>query len=187
MNQRRSINNLYLFWRKEIVKIPYASLILTIDFKIWIIISHKAKDYLPFSDSFVIWNRARIPAKHVYYYRCPDHRKNYVMSFSFCFDREDDVYQFAYCYPYSYTRLQNYLDNLEKKGMDFFHRELLCLTVVKLWTVTINMQSSILYTGLFLLWNILPRHSMFKRNNLKHWNLPSLKFALRQQGRKGQK
>lgn len=72
---------------------------------------------------------ARIPAKHVYYYRCPDHRKNYVMSFSFCFDREDDVYQFAYCYPYSYTRLQNYLDNLEKKGMDFFHRELLCLTV----------------------------------------------------------
>jgi hypothetical protein len=66
----------------------------------------------------------------VYYYRCPDHRKNYVMSFSFCFDREDDVYQFAYCYPYSYTRLQNYLDNLEKKGMDFFHRELLCLTVV---------------------------------------------------------
>ncbi|XP_069127054.1 cytosolic carboxypeptidase 6-like [Argopecten irradians] len=71
----------------------------------------------------------RIPAKHVYYYRCPDHRKNYVMSFSFCFDREDDVYQFAYCYPYSYTRLQNYLDNLEKKNMDFFSRELLCLTV----------------------------------------------------------
>lgn len=74
--------------------------------------------------------RVRIPAKHVYYYRCPDHRKNYVMSFSFCFDREDDVYQFAYCYPYSYTRLQNYLDNLEKKNLDFFSRELLCLTVV---------------------------------------------------------
>ena len=74
--------------------------------------------------------RVRIPAKHVYYYRCPDHRKNYVMSFSFCFDKEDDVYQFAYCYPYSYTRLQNYLDNLEKKGLDFFSRELLCLTVV---------------------------------------------------------
>lgn len=74
--------------------------------------------------------RVRIPAKHVYYYRCPDHRKNYVMSFSFCFDKEDDIYQFAYCYPYSYTRLQNYLDNLEKKNMDFFSRELLCLTVV---------------------------------------------------------
>lgn len=71
----------------------------------------------------------RVPAKHVYYYRCPDHRKNYVMSFAFIFDREDDVYQFAYCYPYSYTRLQNYLDNLEKRNMDYFSRELLCLTV----------------------------------------------------------
>ena len=74
--------------------------------------------------------RVRIPPKHVYYYRCPDHRKNYVMSFAFCFDREDDVYQFAYCYPYSYTRLQNYLDALEKKSYDFLSRELLCLSVV---------------------------------------------------------
>ncbi|XP_076462552.1 cytosolic carboxypeptidase 6-like [Babylonia areolata] len=71
----------------------------------------------------------RIPTKYVYYYRCPDHRKNYVMSFAFNFDSEDEVYQFAYCYPYSYTRLQNYLDNLEKRNYDFFTRELLCLTV----------------------------------------------------------
>ncbi|KAL3868699.1 hypothetical protein ACJMK2_041476 [Sinanodonta woodiana] len=71
----------------------------------------------------------RVPAKNVYYYRCPDHRKNYVMSFAFCFDKEDDVYQFSYCYPYSYSRLQNYLDTLEKRNMDFFTRELLCLTV----------------------------------------------------------
>ncbi|KAK7101062.1 cytosolic carboxypeptidase 6-like [Littorina saxatilis] len=71
----------------------------------------------------------RIPTKFVYYYRCPDHRKNYVMSFAFNFDSEDEVYQFAYCYPYSYTRLQNYLDNLEKRNYDFFTRELLCLTV----------------------------------------------------------
>lgn len=79
---------------------------------------------------YVTVHRVRIPPKHVYYYRCPDHRKNYVMSFAFNFDREADVYQFAYCYPYSYTRLQNYLDNLEKKRFDFFQRELLCLTVV---------------------------------------------------------
>lgn len=52
------------------------------------------------------------------------------MSFAFNFDNEDEVYQFAYCFPYSYTRLQNYLDNLEKKNYDFFTRELLCLTVV---------------------------------------------------------
>ncbi|XP_064625575.1 cytosolic carboxypeptidase 6-like [Lineus longissimus] len=71
----------------------------------------------------------RIPAKHVYYYRCPEHRKNYVMSFAFCFDKDEDVYQFSYCYPYTYTRLQNYLDNLEKRNMDYFQRELLCLSV----------------------------------------------------------
>ncbi|XP_033885219.1 cytosolic carboxypeptidase 6-like [Acipenser ruthenus] len=71
----------------------------------------------------------RLPAKNVYYYRCPDHRKNYVMSFAFCFDKEDDVYQFAYCYPYTYSRLQHYLDSLEKRNLDYFQRELLGLSV----------------------------------------------------------
>ncbi|XP_059583800.1 cytosolic carboxypeptidase 6 isoform X2 [Alligator mississippiensis] len=71
----------------------------------------------------------RLPPKNVYYYRCPDHRKNYVMSFAFCFDREDDIYQFAYCYPYTYTRLQHYLDNLQRRNMDYFCRELLGLSV----------------------------------------------------------
>ena len=52
------------------------------------------------------------------------------MSFAFIFDKEEDTYQFSYCYPYSYSRLQNYLDNLEKRNMEFFSRELLCLTVV---------------------------------------------------------
>uniref|UniRef100_H0ZE36 BEN domain-containing protein 5 n=1 Tax=Taeniopygia guttata TaxID=59729 RepID=H0ZE36_TAEGU len=75
--------------------------------------------------------KQRIPSKNVYYYRCPDHRKNYVMSFAFCFDREDDTYQFAYCYPYTYTRLQHYLDNLQRRNMDYFCRELLGLSVQK--------------------------------------------------------
>ncbi|XP_031789985.1 cytosolic carboxypeptidase 6 isoform X5 [Piliocolobus tephrosceles] len=65
----------------------------------------------------------RLPPKNVYYYRCPDHRKNYVMSFAFCFDREEDTYQFAYCYPYTYTRFQHYLDSLQKRNMDYFFRE----------------------------------------------------------------
>ncbi|XP_033623726.1 cytosolic carboxypeptidase 6 isoform X1 [Fukomys damarensis] len=65
----------------------------------------------------------RLPPKNVYYYRCPDHRKNYVMSFAFCFDQEEDVYQFAYCYPYTYTRFQHYLDSLQKRNMDYFFRE----------------------------------------------------------------
>ncbi|KAG5850096.1 hypothetical protein ANANG_G00078610 [Anguilla anguilla] len=71
----------------------------------------------------------RLPAKNVYYYRCPDHRRNYVMSFAFCFDREDDVYQFAYCYPYTYSRLQHYLDSLERRNLDYLQRELLGLSV----------------------------------------------------------
>lgn len=71
----------------------------------------------------------RIPAKNCFYYRCPDHRKNYVLSFAFAFDNETDVYQFAYCFPYTYSRLQNYLDGLESKQYEFFTRELLCTTV----------------------------------------------------------
>uniref|UniRef100_A0A674DD35 BEN domain containing 5 n=1 Tax=Salmo trutta TaxID=8032 RepID=A0A674DD35_SALTR len=71
----------------------------------------------------------RLPTKNVYYYRCPDHRRNYVMSFAFCFDREEDVYQFAYCYPYTYTRLQHYLESLERRNLDYLQREQLGLSV----------------------------------------------------------
>lgn len=75
-------------------------------------------------------NRQRIPAKNVFYYRCPEHKKNYVMSFVFCFDVEDDVYQFAYSFPYSYTKLQNYLQILDNRNLDYYDRELLALSVV---------------------------------------------------------
>ncbi|CAL8268929.1 unnamed protein product [Arctogadus glacialis] len=73
----------------------------------------------------------RLPAKNVYYYRCPDHRRNYVMSFAFCFDREDDVYQFAYCYPYTYSRLQHYLAGLERRNLPYLQREQLGLSVIQ--------------------------------------------------------
>ena len=82
----------------------------------------------------------RIPAKNVFYYKSPDHRQNYVMSFAFAFDNKDEVYQFSYCYPYSYSRLQCYLDTIEMKQLDFFKREELCLSVqqrrVDLITIT---------------------------------------------------
>ncbi|CAH8497848.1 unnamed protein product [Dicrocoelium dendriticum] len=85
-------------------------------------------------------NWIRIPNKNVFYYRCPEHKKYYVMSFAFCFDREDDVYQFCYCYPYTYARLQAYLDELEKCNYHCFKRELLGMTVqqrrVDLITIT---------------------------------------------------
>ncbi|KAK2574061.1 Cytosolic carboxypeptidase 6 [Acropora cervicornis] len=71
----------------------------------------------------------RIPSKNCFYYRCPDHRKNYVLSFAFAFDNETDVYQFAYCFPYTYSRLQNFLAELDRRNLDCYRRELLCLTV----------------------------------------------------------
>ena len=42
------------------------------------------------SASRPVWQRT--PAKNVFYYRCPDHKKSYVMSFAFAFDKEE-VYQ----------------------------------------------------------------------------------------------
>ncbi|CAF4625126.1 unnamed protein product, partial [Rotaria sp. Silwood1] len=73
----------------------------------------------------------RLPARNVFYYRCPDHRKNYVMSFTFCFDREDDVYQFAYSFPYTYTQLQTYLENIEQRQFDYVQRRPLVYSVQK--------------------------------------------------------
>ncbi|CAH8638176.1 unnamed protein product [Schistosoma bovis] len=72
---------------------------------------------------------SRIPQKCVFYYRSPAQKKKYVMSFAFSFDCEEDVYQFAYCYPYTYSRLQTYLEILETKHYAHFKRELLGLTV----------------------------------------------------------
>lgn len=71
----------------------------------------------------------RIPAKNVFYYRSPDHHKNYVMSFAFAFDKESDVYQFSYCYPYTYNRLQTYLNDIEKQNLSYVKIERLCLSV----------------------------------------------------------
>ena len=38
----------------------------------------------------------RLPSRNTFYYRCPRHKMNYVLSFVFEFDVEDDVYYFAY-------------------------------------------------------------------------------------------
>jgi len=82
----------------------------------------------------------RIPAKNVFYYRSPDHHKNYVMSFAFAFDRENDVYQFAYCYPYTYNKLQKFLGDIEKLDLNYVQRRKLCVSVqqrsVDLLTIT---------------------------------------------------
>ncbi|XP_068082108.1 cytosolic carboxypeptidase 6 [Anabrus simplex] len=71
----------------------------------------------------------RMPNKHVFYYRSPEHRNHYVLSFAFGFDREDDVYQFAFSYPYSYSRCQAHLDLLQKKAHAHIRRDQLATSV----------------------------------------------------------
>jgi hypothetical protein len=44
--------------------------------------------------------RERLPRKSVFYYRNPI-KKTYSLSIVFAFDREDDVYFFAYSFPYT--------------------------------------------------------------------------------------
>ncbi|XP_025833331.1 cytosolic carboxypeptidase 6 [Agrilus planipennis] len=75
----------------------------------------------------------RIPKRYVFYHRSPYHRGNYILSFAFGFD-EDEIFQFALTAPYSYSRLQSYLTNLEcrlPKSNEFFHRELLAQSIQK--------------------------------------------------------
>ena len=54
------------------------------------------------------------------------------MSFTFCFDREDDIYQFSYSFPYTYTKLQNYLETIEQRQLDYVQRRPLVHSVVKI-------------------------------------------------------
>ncbi|OAF72086.1 Cytosolic carboxypeptidase 6 [Intoshia linei] len=69
----------------------------------------------------------RIRSNQVYYYRSPRYNYHYVMAFIFAFDIEED-YQFAYCFPYTYSQLQTFLYNLDLKGLPYYKRELLCLS-----------------------------------------------------------
>ncbi|XP_037091173.1 cytosolic carboxypeptidase 6-like [Pollicipes pollicipes] len=71
----------------------------------------------------------RMSKKHVYYHRSPEHRNNFILSFAFAFDREEDVYQFSICFPYSYSRLQMYLTEVEGLKLSHVRRELLANTV----------------------------------------------------------
>jgi cytosolic carboxypeptidase protein 6 len=71
----------------------------------------------------------RIPEKNVFYYRSPQHKKSYVLSFLFQFDDPHDTYYFAYSFPYTYTDLQRYLHELDSRSLHYYARELLCRTV----------------------------------------------------------
>ncbi|KAM7249102.1 hypothetical protein ACFE04_021586 [Oxalis oulophora] len=68
---------------------------------------------------------SRMPPHQVYFYQSPYHDNHYVLTLSFCFDKEEEGYQFAYSYPYSYSKHQAHLENIEQKQLPFFTREIL--------------------------------------------------------------
>lgn len=77
--------------------------------------------------------RQRIPKKHVFYHKSNVHQGHYILSFSFGFDKEEDIFQFALAPPYSYSKLQIFLSVLEKKAVylkENFTREHLIESVV---------------------------------------------------------
>nr|XP_018914679.1 PREDICTED: cytosolic carboxypeptidase 6 [Bemisia tabaci] len=71
----------------------------------------------------------RMPNKFVHYHRSIYHQNNYILSLIFGFDREDDSYQFALTYPYSYSKCQLHLELIEKRKVPHFTRELLGTSV----------------------------------------------------------
>ncbi|CAI2325468.1 unnamed protein product [Caenorhabditis sp. 36 PRJEB53466] len=73
---------------------------------------------------------ARIPSRHIYYYRSTQHGDRWILSFAYIFESPDAV-QFAYCIPYTYSSLQTWLAELEARDYPFFHRDLLTFTVQK--------------------------------------------------------
>lgn len=75
-------------------------------------------------------SRNRIPPKDIYYYRSHVHGDRFILSFAHVFK---SVYkcEFAYCIPYTYSELQNYLIELDERHLKFYKREVLCNTVVR--------------------------------------------------------
>lgn len=87
----------------------------------------------------------RISSKFVYFYRSPDHNGHYVLTFGVAFDREEDAYQIALTYPYSYSRLVAFLDEVDNRKFAFVSRTLLTRSVQnrRVYLMTIGQQPEI--------------------------------------------
>lgn len=72
----------------------------------------------------------RLPRQNVFYYKSAVHQNHYVLSFAFAFDKEDEVYQFALAPPYTYSRLQSYLNVLQQRYPGSFERTSIGTSIV---------------------------------------------------------
>jgi hypothetical protein len=66
---------------------------------------------------------------NVFYYSSPLHKDHFVLSFAFCFDREDERYHFALAQPYSFSRHQMYVDNLCNRNLAHVKVDILAKSV----------------------------------------------------------
>jgi len=73
----------------------------------------------------------RLPPEAALYYKDTMRKKGYVMSFAFTFDKPDDVYEFAYSFPYSFTKLQTYLNEVTARDLPCLIRERLTSSLDK--------------------------------------------------------
>jgi hypothetical protein len=94
----------------------------------------------------------RIPPTSAYYYRSPRHDKQYVLSFPFCFDRANETYYFAFCFPYTYSYLQQVLFTLEQKALPYVRRECLArsLQARRLDLLTISSPANLKLDAAFM-------------------------------------
>ena len=84
-------------------------------------------------------NWSRISAKNIYYYASKPHADRFILSFMHVFQNAEKCY-FAYCIPYSYSKLQKFLQGIERRNLACFKRDCLTLSVqrrkVDLLTIT---------------------------------------------------
>lgn len=71
-----------------------------------------------------------MPTTQVFYHQSPHHGDRYILSLALNFDVEEDVYQVALTYPYSFSKLQFYLDLIDEHFPSIIHREIIGHTIV---------------------------------------------------------
>ena len=72
---------------------------------------------------------SRLPPRNCFYYKSSRHGGSYLLSFIFTFEADgDEIFDFAYSFPYTYTDLQKYLDSLQRQSLPYFDLSLLCRT-----------------------------------------------------------
>lgn len=65
----------------------------------------------------------------VFWFKSKPHGDRYILSFVHVFRNVTRVY-FAYCVPYTYSQLQEFLRSVDARGLRFWRRDPLCMSVV---------------------------------------------------------